>query len=142
MPYYLVCPVVDDSNEPGPCYWMRDGGDRWNNFVKGEWPVKKDNDLVKEKLRVGHVSELDWHETPLRDPSSSSGWLSRGGRYFGCPSYWHDKFAPYVLGISVDEMEAQGWVRVNDSKYYTCEKELSAEQKNWLAHKGYKIYSS
>lgn len=146
MTYYLVCPANDgeggDGDVTGPCYWMRDGGERWIHFVKGSWIKKNEKDVVRDVIKVRDVSELDWRETPLRTPQSSSGWLSRGGRYFGCPPYWHDKFASYVLGIKVEEMETSGWVRVNDTRHFTCERKLTSEQKNWLSKKGYKIHSA
>lgn len=140
MRYYLVCPFDEKTGKTGPCYWMKDGGDRWIHFVNGAWIEKKDGDVVKDVVRVRDVSELDWSQTPLRNPSSSSGWLSRGGRFFGCPPNWHDKFAAYVIGLKVDEMESQGWVRVLNSRYYVNEKRLSEEQINWLSTKGYKVY--
>jgi len=144
MTYYLVCPFEEGEGDDvtGTCYWMRDAGESWVHFVGGVWMKKKENDVVRDVVRVTDVSELDWHKTPLRTPLSSSGWLSRGGKYFGCPPNWHDKFAAYVLGIKVNELERSGWVRVNDSRYYTCEKTLSSEQKNWLSEKGYKIHSA
>ncbi len=83
---------------------------------------------------------LDWSDTWLSRPESTAGWLNRGGRFFGCPSNYHDQLAAYVIGVKVTEAENTGWVRVKDSRYYDYLKSLSAEQKNWLSEKGYKLY--
>jgi len=137
--YFLVSPGAGGQAR-NVYYWMQDGGERWIHFVKGIWKEKHEDDIVKEVVRAGDLSELDWSKTPLYDNDSVSGWLSRTGRFYGCPSHYHDKFAAFVLGIKVAELEKMGWVRVNDSRYYTCRLRPNAEQRNWLSEKGYKVY--
>ncbi len=140
MVYFLVSPVECEGISPRPFYWMRDGGDRWVNFVKGNWPIKSNGDIVLDRVRTGDMTELDWGRTPLYKKNSSSGWLSREGRFYGCPENYHDKFAAYVLGIKVHKLESTGWARILDCKSYSSEKNLSQEQNGWLTRKGYRIY--
>ncbi len=141
MTYYLVALGATAEGEGEPKYfWMRDGGDRWIHFVEGCWPFKSETDIVAEVVKTQDVTDLDWSRTPLFDSDSNAGWLSREGRFYGCPEKYHDKFAAYVLGIKVHDLERSGWARVLDSSSYTSTQNLSHEQNSWLAHKGYKVY--
>jgi len=140
MVYFLVSPSHFKDISPRPFFWMRDGGDRWVNFVKGKWPFKSDGDIVLERVKTSDMTELNWGRTALYDNKSSSGWLSRVGRFYGCPANYHDKFAAYVLGIKVDKLENTGWARILDYSSYSTERNLSHEQNSWLTRMGYRIY--
>ena len=140
MKFYLVSPASPAGESPGVFYWMKDSGQSWIHFVKGVWKEKRAEDIIKEVVHAQDPFELDWSMTPLHNQDSLSGWLSRCGRFYGCPPNYHDKLACYVLGMKVPELESTGWVRVNDSRYYTCQKGLSAEQRNWLSGRGYRLY--
>jgi hypothetical protein len=141
MAFYLVSLGGDTCGSSEPRYfWMRDGGDRWIHFVEGCWPFKNESDIIAEVVMTQDVTDLDWSRTPLFDSDSSAGWLSRQGRFYGCPEKYHDKFAAYVLGMKVHELESTGWARVLDSSSYAATQNLSPEQNSWLAHKGYKVY--
>jgi len=139
--YYLVSPYDEDEKKQRYFFWMRESEDeRWVQFVKGLWRPKHDGDIVKLCDKVEDTCLLDWSGTWLYRPESTAGWLTREGRFYGCPTYYHDQLAQYVMGIKASEAEEAGWVRVKDTKYYNCLKKLSPEQKNWLSAKGYKIY--
>jgi len=140
MVYYLVSPAASKDITPRPFFWMKDGGDRWIHFVEGCWPFKNEADIIAEIVHTDDVTDLDWSMTPLYDSDSNAGWLSREGRFYGCPENYHDKFAAYVLGIKVPDLEETGWTRLLDSGNYTNMHRLSLEQCNWLSTKGYKVY--
>lgn len=94
-------------------------------------------------MEADHITRLDWRKTPFHNDRSTSGWLSRDGRFYGgCPSIHHDVIAHCVLGMKVGDMEDGGWARVYDSNRFTCEKRLSAEQRNWLLQKGHELSDS
>ncbi len=143
MPYYLVALAGENEAGSEPRYfWMKDGGERWIHFVEGCWPFKSEADIIAEVVHTKDVTDLDWSRTPLFDSDSSAGWLSRQGRFYGCPEKYHDKFAAYVLGIKVHELEKTGWARVLDSRSYAATKNLSVEQSSWLSQKGYRVYEN
>lgn len=141
MVYYLVSLGEDKDMEHRPFFWMRDCGDRWINFVNGKWPMKDASDIICEKVDIDDITELDWSVTPLYNKDSKSGWLSREGRFYGCPDYFHDKFAAYVLGIKVDELETTGWARILGCNNYSSTRQLSREQNRWLRRNGYRVYN-
>ncbi len=138
--YFLVSPHVEDDRSKKYFYWMKENEGYWLQFVHGIWRPKQGGDIIKLCARAEDTTLLDWSGTWLSRPESTAGWLNRGGRFFGCPSNYHDQLAAYVIGVKVSEAENGGWVRVKDSRYYDCLKNLSAEQKNWLSEKGYKLY--
>lgn len=142
MKFYLVAPGERKSGGSQDFFWMQDNGEYWIHIVKGEWRKKHDDDEVIECSLTDEVTELDWSKTPLHCSSYTSGWLCRSGRFYGCPPYYHDKLAAYVLGTKVPHLEKTGWVRVWDRNRYTCDHRLSAEQKNWLSENGYKLFES
>ena len=141
MVYYLVSLAEDEGRGNDRRYfWMRDGGERWVHFVEGRWPFKNEADIIAEVVRTDDITDLDWSLTPLYDSDSSSGWLSREGRFYGCPANYHDKFAAYVLGTKVHDLEDCGWARVLDSSSYTATRGLSHDQNSWLERRGYTVY--
>jgi len=144
MKFYLIVPgdtdADTDSGRPHNFYWVEDKGEHWLHFLKGVWHPKHTEDTVIECSLADDITELDWSKTPLHNDTLTSGWLCRSGRFYGCPSYFHDKLAAYVLGAKVPDLEKTGWVRVYDKNRYTCDHRLSEEQKNWLSENGYKIH--
>lgn len=138
--FYLVSYRTGMPRTPRVSWWMKDAGGSWDHFIKGVLHPKNDDDQVVTAVKAACSTELDWTRTPLHDRGRVSGWLSRDGRFYGCPSNYHDKFAFHVLGAKVPELEQEGWVRIYFRNYYTCEKRLSAEQANWLSQNGHKIY--
>lgn len=138
--YFLVSPENETDNLNRYFYWMRENDDNWVQFVKGVWRPKQNGDIIKLCAKVKKPFLLDWKGTWLFRPGSNFGWLNRNGRFFGCPTYYHDQLAEFMLGLDVTELENTGWVRVKGSNYYSCLKRLSAEQRNWLSIKGYKVY--
>lgn len=140
--FYLVSPGKEASREDRRYYWMRDEGRAWANIIKGVWDPKHQADEVVEMVEAEDEGELDWSSTPLYNDGLSSGWLSRSGRFYGCPPRYHDKLAFYVLGSKVPELESSGWVRVYGMNYFTCEHRLSPEQRNWLSQKGHRVMDS
>lgn len=140
--YYLVALYDPESDLHKPCYWMKDNGEKWHYFLRGILKPKHPNDIIAEIVYAEDPIFLDWNKTPLLDPESTAGWLSRCGRFYGCPINYHDQLAYYVIGIKVSELESKGWVRVRDSKHFDCETQLSEEQKSWLTHNGHKVYDS
>ncbi len=140
--YFLVSPHADADRPKKYFYWMRqnENEDNWVQFVHGIWRPKDNQDIIKLCSLTDHTTVLDWSDTWLYRPESHSGWLTRDGRFYGCPSNYHDQLAAYVIGIKTAEAEAAGWVRVKDSKYYDCLTRLSPEQKNWLSMHGHKVY--
>ncbi len=123
--YFLVSPG-DSAKHPRPYYWSLDIGAK---------------DLVIEVAEAHHLTQLDWRKTPFQNDELATGWLSRDGRFYGCPSVHHDVIAFCVLGIKVSDLENMGWTRVYSDRF-TCEKRLSAEQRNWLSANGHKVYDS
>jgi hypothetical protein len=140
MKYFLVSPGSSASQKPRPFYWSLDIGEKWIGVARNIHREKHDYDLIVESSDAEDLTELDWRKTPFHNDDLASGWLSREGRFYGCPQVNHDVLAYCVLGLKVGEIERLGWVRVYDSKRYTCERRLSAEQSNWLSQNGYTIY--
>jgi hypothetical protein len=140
MPKYCLVSLYDPESERHlPGYWMLDDGEKWKHFLKGVLKPKHPNDVVKEVVYAEGPQSLDWSKTPLVDPGSNAGWLSRGGAFYGCPINHHDQYACYVLGMEVSELNEKGWARVRSTRYFECEQELSDEQKQWLAHHGHRM---
>ncbi|MBI5809931.1 MAG: hypothetical protein HZB21_01890 [Deltaproteobacteria bacterium] len=139
MTYFLVSPVNNNPGGRKHFFWMLDNVDTWIGVARGIWRPKHEADIIKETAKAEHITRLDWTKTPFHNDSLASGWLSRDGRFYGCPQIFHDIFAAIVLGIKVGELEKTGWVRVFDSNRFVCENRLSAEQKNWLSGNGYTI---
>lgn len=139
MTYYLVSPGLNKNDAKRPFYWSTDNGDTWIGIARGIYRPKHTDDIVCEACEAEDKSLLDWRRTPFHDDSLSSGWLSRDGRFYGCPSYLHDTFVMCMLGMRVKEVEAAGWVRVHNSSRFACEQRISEEQRNWLSENGYNV---
>lgn len=137
--YYLVRPG-EEKKKPGPrAFWMLDSGRDWVEVGRSRSREKHAKDEVLEVAEAEHFTLLDWRKTPYYTPEANSGWLSREGRFYGCPNYCHDVLAWCVLGMKVPELERLGWVRVYSENWYVCSTRLSAEQKNWLSMNGHKV---
>jgi hypothetical protein len=139
--YYLVSPGNTSNDKKRPFYWSLDIGDKWIGVARGIYRDKHSEDLVKEVQSAYSLTQLDWSKTPFRNDNLLTGWLSRDGRFYGCPAVFHDVLANCVLGIKVPELEDQGWARVHGT-WFVCEKRLSAEQRNWLLQNGFTVYDS
>ncbi len=140
MVYYLVSLAEDKDMTQRPFFWMRDSGDKWENFVKGKYPAKDALDIISKKVDIDEITDLDWSRTPLYNSEYKAGWLSREGRFYGCPAYYHDKLAAYVLGIKVDKLETTGWARIFGCNNYSSTRRLSFDQHGWLRRNGYTVY--
>lgn len=138
--YYLVRPGSEKKKAAAPAYWMQDEGGEWVEAARSRNREKHAKDEVLEVAEAEHLTLLDWRKTPYYTPEGNSGWLSREGRFYGCPNYCHDVLAWCVLGMKVPELEKLGWVRVYSETWYVCQTRLSAEQKNWLSLNGHKIF--
>lgn len=136
--YYLVRPG-GQKKPADKTYWMTDNGESWIEVGRSRWKDKHDKDEVIEIVAEEHFTLLDWRRTPYYNPEASSGWLSREGRFYGCPNYCHDVLAWCVLGVKVPELERLGWVRIYSENWYVCQTRLSAEQGNWLSMNGHKV---
>lgn len=139
LTYYLVSPHFRRNEKPRPFFWMLDEGGQWRNIIKCLYREKHAQDIVREVFEAEHITQLDWTKTPLYNHDCVSGWLSREGRFYGCPSYLHDMLAACVLDMKVPDLEKLGWVRIYDHKWFTCSHRLNAEQRNWLSMSGYKV---
>ena len=137
--YLLVSPGCQNHGRAEPSFWMTDNGDTWIGVARGIWRPKHSADIIKETVEAEDLTRLDWRKTPFRNDGLVSGWLSRDGRFYGCPSCYHDTLAYCVLGIKVAELEKAGWVRIHDTRYFVCEHRLSPEQRNWLSSNGYRV---
>lgn len=142
MNYYLVIPGLHISEGKTSSYWMMDNGDTWINAANSHWKEKHELDRVLEVVKEEHHTLLNWTKTPFYGHDYISGWLSREGRFYGCPSNYHDVLAYCVLGMKVPELEKLGWVRVYSHNWFTCDHRLSAEQRNWLSESGHKVLDS
>lgn len=136
--YFLVKPGSQKKREDN-AFWMTDNGDNWIDVARSRWKDKHAEDEVLEVVSEEHYTLLDWRKTPYYTQDIASGWLSREGRFYGCPTYCHDILAWCVLGVKVPELEKLGWVRIYSESWYVCQVRLSAEQKNWLSMNGHKI---
>jgi len=147
MKYYLVSPGCElektRRNASGvkrrEFYWMEDAGEKWAGVARGIHRPKHARDIVGEVAEAVEITDLDWSKTPFFDNTLRSGWLSRTGRFWGCPAIHHDIFARCVLGMKVVDLERLGWARVLDSQRFVCEQRLSEDQRNWLSENGYEV---
>ncbi|MBI5588152.1 MAG: hypothetical protein HY889_07290 [Deltaproteobacteria bacterium] len=138
--FFLVSPG-DSTQKPRPFYWSLDIGDKWIGVARSVYREKHPEDIVKEVSEAHHLTQLDWRKTPFRNDELATGWLSRDGRFYGCPAVHHDVIAYCVLGMKVADLEEMGWARVYSNRF-TCEKRLSAEQRNWLSENGHRVFDS
>lgn len=137
--YYLVA-LGKDEYDMENYYWMVDKGDKWLNIAKRSiLKPKSDDDIIKTVVETSDLTDLDWSETPLYNNKLISGWLSRDGRFYGCPSNLHDTLAHCVLGLKVSDLENMGWARVYSESHIVCLHRLSAEQRNWFSANCYRI---
>lgn len=118
---------------------MTDNGHDWVEVGRSRNWEKHKKDEVLEVAEAEHFTLLDWRKTPYYTPEANSGWLSREGRFYGCPNYCHDVLAWCVLGMKVPELERLGWVRIYSETWYVCSTRLSAEQRNYLSMSGHKV---
>lgn len=139
--YYLLSPGTASVQNPRPYYWSLDNGDTWIGVARGIYRKKHEADLIKEVKEAASLTELDWTKTPFRNDNLLTGWLSRDGRFYGCPDVFHDVIAYCVLGMKVGDIEGLGWARVHGT-WFVCERRLSAEQRNWLQENGFTVYDS
>ncbi|MFQ5736719.1 MAG: hypothetical protein ACE5GY_07635 [Thermodesulfobacteriota bacterium] len=138
--YYLVALGRDEYESPENFYWMVDKGEKWLNIAKRNiLKPKSDDDIIKAVVETNDLTALNWSETPLYDDGLTSGWLSRDGRFYGCPSKYHDTLAYCVLGITVADLENTGWVRIYSERHFTCLHRISEEQRNWLSSNYYRV---
>ncbi|MBI5969681.1 MAG: hypothetical protein HY884_00795 [Deltaproteobacteria bacterium] len=137
--FYLVSPFHQNPSGRSHHFWMLDEGQKWNGVARGIWRPKHSDDLVTGSALALHLTELDWTRTPFHDNRLKTGWVSRDGRFYGCPEKYHDTLAFCVLGVKVADLETLGWVRVQDSNRFVCEQRLSAEQKNYLTQNGFRV---
>ncbi len=138
--YYLVALSKDSYESRENFYWMLDKGDKWLNLAKRSiLKPKSGEDIVKAMVETNDLTRLDWSETPLYNDDLASGWLSRDGRFYGCPSNYHDTLAYCVLGLKVNELEDMGWVRIFSERHFTCVQRISEEQRNWLSSNYYRV---
>lgn len=142
--YFLVSPGEERAKKlrdgAQRFLWMRETDGQWVRIVNQSWRERHKSDIIQLCSIVESPLLLDWSRAYLHNNSYQSGWLNRDGRFYGCPENYHDKLAYFVLCIKVGELEQTGWVRVNNPVYYTHEKRLSEEQKNWLSTNGHKVY--
>lgn len=92
--------------------WVEDGGKYWINLQGGRCP-KRDKDKILQRVRVPDYHSLDWSLTALgmeKDPDA--GWLEPDGKFHGCGSRAHDRYADLVLHSTPDALDKMGWVRV------------------------------
>lgn len=136
--YFLVKPG-GQKKPAAKSFWMTDNGENWIEVGRSRFKDKHDKDEVLEVVAEEHFTLLDWRKTPYYNPEASSGWLSREGRFYGCPTFCHDVLAWCVLGVKVVELERLGWVRIYSETWYVCQMRLSAEQGNWLSLNGHKV---
>ena len=136
--YFLVRPG-GQKKPADKSFWMTDNGENWVEVARPGAVARHDGE---PRARAGGRQAktlLDWRKTPYYTPEASSGWLSREGRFYGCPTFCHDVLAWCVLGIKVPELERLGWVRIYSETWYVCQVRLSAEQSNWLSLNGHKV---
>ncbi len=142
--YFLVSPGDDQITRTRATarryLWMREDNGQWVRILNQSWRERHSNDIIQLCTKVESPLLLDWSFAYLYKNDYQSGWLNRNGRFFGCPENYHDKLAHFVLFLKVGELERTGWVRVNNPLYYSHEKRLSEEQKNWLSSNGHKVY--
>ena len=147
LTFALAVPV--DGGEPPFWYEMPEDkhADYLINLAGGHIPQQCLK--ILKTVQANDFQDLDWSGTLLDDPNQASGYLSREGRFCGCPSHMHISCATYHLGKSARELEEQGWVHIygrpktdRDHEFdiaWSCSKTLSAEQRNWLVKRGYRV---
>lgn len=127
-------------------FWVEDQDDGWWYHRAGGQMRKTRDDIIHETTTVpaGDWRALDWKKTGFYDPTSSVGWLSPSGEFFGCGSQEHDTVADLILKSTVHGLETAGWVRVDragqlGSMTYRCFRALTAEQRVWLGARGHDL---
>jgi len=135
--WYLV--QIQGWSKP---YWMEDGGlcwgeEYWLNINGGRTP-KGPEDKVFEQVEAEY-EDLDHKKTGLFLEESAAGWLDRRGGWHPCESTHHDNYAELILKNTTKQLDAAGWTRIYGVNDFVCQIRLSAEQRNWLLHYGYKV---
>ena len=121
-------------------YWVEDAGARWENY-SGGWQSKASIDVIKETTVAMGFEDLDWAKTSLINNDYDSGWLSPGGRFYGCRTQNHLMIARLITGMAhPDEV---GWCKLNgkncpDGFDYFHTIALTEAQTIWLDKNGYR----
>jgi len=147
--FRLVRQAYGSTEKKSAPFWyeLSESGKWYYNMVGGKTPVGECDEVLGE-VQANRLEDLDWHGTALDDPAQDAGYLDRGGRFYGCASRLHIKCAKFVLKKNQQELERLGWVHIYGppghakeswGRDWICMKSLSAEQRNWLSYKGYKL---
>jgi len=129
----------------GPC-WFEDGVSRWVNHSGGGFEKSPDKEEIVDECHAEDIFELDWTRTTYNRPDSEIGWLAPDGRWHGCGSQDHDFVAEMILKMPTREAE-KTHVRVDGPRCVEMGgpgwrfqgRRLTAEQRNWLSLRGYKV---
>ena len=137
-------------------YWMIDRDSQyWENEAGGRCP-KSPGDVVLERSTIVDYDfqSLDWSKTGYIMADSEYGWLSPEGKFYPCEYMEHDRVAYYLIKKPVSELEAEGWVRVDDPgdgsgehqgtyrSTFRCgggEKDPNEVQSAWLKARGHNL---
>lgn len=156
--FVKLCSLDKKENQVGVPWWMRLRPDGYiENPRGGRQPLEDSNFGVLDLVIAEQLEDLDWKNTVYDNPDSGSGWLSRSGKFYGCPKVGHEFCAQVVIKENSIELEKKGWIKVNcaadDGKSSwgmeiptwsrglsgNWDRKLSAEQRNWLQMNGHKI---
>lgn len=125
--------------------WVIDSGSNCWVGVGGyadEW-TKGPLDEILDTAEVVHGAweSLEWRNTSLLSPSSSSGWLAPDGTWFGCLGYQHDLVARLAFRCTGGELE-QTHARVHCKGHALPPQTagvFTASQVAWLTSHGHTV---
>lgn len=136
----------------GP-HWRRKVNDKIFNSAGG-YCLLSDATTVLDEVEAEDWEDLDYSRTDLvvNTPADSmEGWLSPDGRFHPVQYGQHDVYAYYVLKQEVYTLEQTGWVRchagtasdpVSGPWFVKRRGRLTAEQRNTLVRRGYRVEDS
>ena len=65
-----------------------------------------------ELVEVESFNDLNWYGTKLYDNSYDTGWLDRGGKFYGCAYEYHSEQAEYLHKSTEEELEEKGFIKI------------------------------
>ncbi len=122
--------------------WVKDLGNSRYESADGYVLSDLGDARVLEAAYAEGFRQLDWKKSSYYVANGDAGWLSPEGVIWPCRFYGHSNLATYVLGVTYQWLEENGWVHVDHaggpqrSSYRTLGSKWDEEQQRYVALHG------
>ena len=104
--WFQVVTQLDEDDEPYTT---------WVNHAGGHWGHRRAEDKVLTIVEAESFDDLDWSASYPKLESDYAGWLAPDGTYHRCHSEDHKLYARFMLRMSEEDLDREGWVKVKNS---------------------------